>query len=35
MHLILMMQIKKINNNNTDKIFDAIILEIKNTIKSI
>ena len=30
-----MMQIKKINNNNTDKIFDAIILEIKNTIKSI
>ena len=30
-----MMQIKKINNNNTDKIFDAIILEIKNTMKSI
>ena len=30
-----MMQIKKINNNNTDKIFDAIILEIKNTVKSI
>lgn len=29
-----MMQIKKINNNNTDKKFDAIILEIKNTIKS-
>ena len=30
-----MMQIKKINNNNTDKIFDAITLEIENTIKSI
>lgn len=29
-----MMQIKKIHNNNTDKKFDAIILEIKNTIKS-